>query len=248
MNTQIRGSGVAAASKPQGLRNPGRPLEGILSVQVITTTALRLVERAGLKHLTMSTLAEELGVTKSSLYNHVTSKDHILQLMHHQLIVEVNAYRFDARSWRDAMQARAWAYCTILVRHPAMIPVMGLRPASPTERAARKHRIWGPLLSAAAWPEHFSEAAVLVLDSFTFAAALDRITASTYSESCHSEPQRTASMTAKTSANTTYSEPDNVFQAGLDGLLSGLGILMDRSRTKSAAAPERTNGRNINNG
>lgn len=60
-------------------RRAGRPRKAVLNRERITEHALELVSDDGYESFTMQRLAKSLGVSPSALYNHVDSKNDLLQ-------------------------------------------------------------------------------------------------------------------------------------------------------------------------
>lgn len=93
-----------------------------LSRERIVATALELIDRDGLGAVTMRRIADELGVQAPSLYNHMRSKDALLDAVAESVMQQVDASAFDGPDWRAALDAWAWSYYEALVAHPNLIP------------------------------------------------------------------------------------------------------------------------------
>jgi AcrR family transcriptional regulator len=80
-------------------------------------TALRMADRDGLETLSMRNLAQALKVEAMSLYNHVASKDDLLDGLVDLVAGEIE---LPARGgdWRAAMRGRAISAHAVLMRHP----------------------------------------------------------------------------------------------------------------------------------
>lgn len=93
-----------------------------LSRDLIVETALALIDEEGLEAVTTRRLAEELGVQAPSLYNHMRSKDALLDAVAETVMDQVDASAFDRLGWRAALTAWAWSYYDALAAHPNLIP------------------------------------------------------------------------------------------------------------------------------
>ncbi len=103
--------------------------------------ALGLVDREGLRALSMRRLGKEVGVEAMTLYYYVPNKDALLdglvELVFSRIAVE------PAGEWRAWVRAFAVSVRDQLLRHPELMPVVAIRPvATPgslrmVERAAR---------------------------------------------------------------------------------------------------------------
>jgi TetR/AcrR family tetracycline transcriptional repressor len=86
---------------------------------VVVTAALAVVETEGGDALTMRRVADEIGVSASSLYGYVANKEELVQLVLEQIMAEIPAPPPDA-DWQGML--RAWARDTLAVfrRHPGV--------------------------------------------------------------------------------------------------------------------------------
>jgi TetR/AcrR family transcriptional regulator, tetracycline repressor protein len=101
-----------------------------LSRELIVTTALALVDRDGLKALSMRRLGAELGVDPMAVYYHVPNKDALLDAIVEAVMSEIDLSIDNptrpaeerilcaARAYRDAMLAHANALPIVLSRGP----------------------------------------------------------------------------------------------------------------------------------
>jgi AcrR family transcriptional regulator len=103
-----------------GRRERGRrgPRPG-LSADAIVDAAVRVADAEGLEAVSMARVASELGFTTMSLYRHVASKDELLQLMWNasalgaeNLVLEGEGWRAKVLMWatiqRDMMDQHPW--------------------------------------------------------------------------------------------------------------------------------------------
>jgi len=88
-----------------------------LSPEKVLRAALRMADKDGIESLSMRKLAQSLKVEAMSLYNHVASKEDILNGL-----VELVASEIDVPAiggdWRAAMRQRAISAHAVLMRHP----------------------------------------------------------------------------------------------------------------------------------
>ncbi|MER5636622.1 TetR/AcrR family transcriptional regulator C-terminal domain-containing protein [Kitasatospora sp. NPDC002227] len=107
----------------------GRGERAGLSRQQILDAALGLVDRDGLKGLTMRSLGEELGVEAMTLYHYVPNKDALLDGLVEQVFTAATPAMDGAADWRAALHAYATALREGLLRHSAVLPLATSRPA-----------------------------------------------------------------------------------------------------------------------
>jgi AcrR family transcriptional regulator len=89
---------------------------------------VQLANSEGLEAVSMSRLAAELGSSPMSLYRYVAAKDELLALMVDAVMVAVAPREPPARSgseedWRTGLSRWAWAYHSVLRRHPWVVRV-----------------------------------------------------------------------------------------------------------------------------
>ncbi|MER7010851.1 TetR/AcrR family transcriptional regulator C-terminal domain-containing protein [Saccharopolyspora sp. NPDC000359] len=99
-----------------------------LTRQDVLGAALALVDREGLKVLSMRRLGAELGVEAMTLYHHVANKDALLDGLVEQLLAEV-APRGSSGSWQADLRNYAHDLREALLAHPNTIPLVASRPA-----------------------------------------------------------------------------------------------------------------------
>ncbi len=147
-----------------------RPSQPILSASIITDAALRSVDSSG--DFTMPGVAEKLKVRPSSLYNHVTGRAEIIELMRSRAMAEISVAADLAETWSETVARLARAYRTSYAKHPRLIPIL----TSHTVRTGVAFAMYNALAQAFS-DGGFSPAEVLAaittLDSFVLGSALD---------------------------------------------------------------------------
>ena len=88
-----------------------------LNRERVLRAAVALADQSGIESLTMRRLGQELGVEAMSLYNHVASKDDILDGIVNLVLgdIDVPAAGTD---WKTAMRQRAISAHEVLLAHP----------------------------------------------------------------------------------------------------------------------------------
>jgi AcrR family transcriptional regulator len=98
----------------------------------VVTAALQVVETEGGDALTMRRIADEIGVSASSLYGYVANKEELVQLVLEQIMTEIPVPD-PGTEWQDML--RAWARETLAVfrRHPGVAGLsLGRVPFGPS--------------------------------------------------------------------------------------------------------------------
>jgi AcrR family transcriptional regulator len=95
-----------------------------LSAERIVGAAVELADAAGLEAVTMSRVAERLGVTTMALYRHLRSKDELVALMVEaaSAIPPATDDRAPA-GWRSALEGWSWDLLAMVRRHPWALEV-----------------------------------------------------------------------------------------------------------------------------
>lgn len=167
----------------------------------------------------MPGLAERLKVRPSSLYNHVSGRGELIELMRAEAMSEIpiDAVLDKAQHWIDIVAGLAREYRRSYAKHPRLIPLL----TAHTVQAEVAFEMYNALATAFAQggfaPDEVLHA-ITTLDSFVLGSALDTAAPKVVWES----PQANAAMLAALEA--AGSQPDRAdvaFEFGLDTLLRG---------------------------
>jgi len=142
-----------------------RPKIPLLSRDMIAHGALMLMDLEGDGKFSMARLAALLGVTTPSLYNHVASKEAVIDLIRDVAFSPLAAITFAGSDWKDTLESWAFAYWNTLGAHPRSVP--HLITKSPTHLDA----VVG-YLETLGWPRDHAARAVETVRSFVNGAAL----------------------------------------------------------------------------
>jgi AcrR family transcriptional regulator len=118
-----------------------------LSRDAILEAAVALLDREGLAGLSMRKLGAALGVEAMSLYNHIPSKDALLDGIHERILLSLEQPPA-VRSWQSFVRHQALALHRALITHPHAIPLFATRPASTPAAVERLDRYLQVLLDA----------------------------------------------------------------------------------------------------
>ncbi len=99
----------------------GRPPTPLLSTDRIASAAMDLVRATG--EFTMPDLARKLKVSPSSLYNHVSGRGQIVELLRERAMSEVQLPDDQPdRPWAEAVADILRSYRRSYARYPRLIP------------------------------------------------------------------------------------------------------------------------------
>ena len=119
-----------------------------LSRERIVATALAMIDREGLEAVTTRRLADELGVQAPSLYNHIRSKEALLDAVAESVFEEVDASAFDHLGWSEALETWAWSYYEALSAHPNLVPHLVVAFGRLDAALARADQVYAGLCNA----------------------------------------------------------------------------------------------------
>ncbi len=197
-----------------------RPSKPILSRRGIAREALALVDEEGIEALSTRRLARRLGVEGPSLYNHVASRDDLLDEITALIDEEVDVAALDGSDWHTGLAALARSYRRAYARHPQMIATIVRRPVRTHIALDGYDRLFKLLLDNG-WDGATASAIVAAMDYLvlgsaieTFAAGFDR----SPDEYAADYPNLAAALR---SADGTPID-DHGFELGLEALLARL--------------------------
>jgi AcrR family transcriptional regulator len=145
-----------------------------LSRDQVLSTAIDRADKGGLEALTMRSLAEELGVAPMALYNHVASKDDLIDAMVDVVFGEIGVPS-GGGDWKSAMRRRAISVRDVLLRHRWAIGLMESR-RRPGPANLRHHDAVIGRLRAAGFSVEMAAHAYSLLDSYIYGFALTKMT------------------------------------------------------------------------
>lgn len=141
-----------------------------LTRQRVLDAALALVAREGLDALSMRRLAQELGVEAMSLYNHVASKDELLDGLVEAVVAQIEIPS-PGLPWKEALRRRAASARQVFLRYPWAPSLSDTRRNAGPARLADCEAVFGVLMGAG-FSERLSMSAQLALDSFVLGFTL----------------------------------------------------------------------------
>lgn len=151
-------------------RTVPQPARETLSRERVLHAAVDLADAGGLETLSMRKLGQAVGVEAMSLYNHVASKEDLLDGMVDLVFGEVELPTLED-GWRPAMRQRAVSMRLALSRHRWAIGLMESR-STPGPATLRHHDAVLGCLRRGGFSLTLTAHAVSVLDSYIYGFAL----------------------------------------------------------------------------
>ena len=196
----------------------GRPRTPLLSTDRIAEAALKSVMATG--GFTIPGIARALRVRPSSLYNHVSGRDEIVELLRERAMSQVQLPDDDpGRPWRDVVADILRSYRRSYARYPRLIPLMTAHAVNSTQ-AFTMYNALAVTLRRGGFDPADTLRAITLMDSFVLGSALD--------VAAPDEPWHTgAEVGPELAAALATGEPksqraDDAFEYGLAVLLGGL--------------------------
>jgi TetR/AcrR family tetracycline transcriptional repressor len=191
-------------------RMRGRPPS--LSESEIVAAALTLIQNVGLENLSMRALARELSVPPMTIYNYVSSKEALRDLVVNHILREIRVPNADEGTWEERLRRLEREARRVLSRHPGVSAQ--LRDGGIAEGARLAQGVLEIIRDGGFSPD----AAVLCFATiYTFMTGqidLDSMAAAINDHSPRSSLEGVARLTQFTR--------DELFEFGFDVLIAGL--------------------------
>ncbi len=170
--------------------------------------------------LSMRRLGTALGVEAMSLYNHIPSKEALLDGIHERILLSLEPPPA-ARSWQAFVRHQAHALHRALLAHPNAIPLFATRPAATPASIERLDHYLGVLLDAGFAATHALSivqlVAQLVVGHAMWATGVEIWLA----------PAETPPHVQQVERALEKWNPDKELELGIDALIHGFERLLD---------------------
>lgn len=198
-----------------------------LTRQRIVEAALRYIDDRGLEALSMHKLGAELGVKGMSLYNHVASKDDLLDGVVELLWSEVESAAPPRGDWREGFRLFAHALRDVVRRHPYAAPLITSQQVMPVPalRIVQSHIATA---TDGGTPEAQAYALLRTITSYALGSALAEVSWGMGGAGCAPmvsdllRPGVPDGLVGVAEVYCGQSDPDAQFELGLDLMLHGI--------------------------
>lgn len=190
-----------------------RPKTPLLSADRIADAAMALVDEG--RPFGVNAIARSLGVTPSSLYNHVTGRDEIVELMRGRL---VGRYSMEpaGQSWDEFIAEVLRLLRRMYGEHPFLIPLIVDQMITDHGTLLWYDRI-AAALSDGGFPDHELLSALTLIDAFAIGFGLD-LAGPEHPWGVAEE----APVLGRATSTAPPSRRDDAFEWGLELLIDGL--------------------------
>ena len=96
---------------------------GTLNRERVVGEALAMLDRHGVEHFSLRALADQLGVTPMAVYNHVHSKEDLLQAIAETVVGNIE-YRLVRGGWQHAIASCFRTLRAACLAHPGAVPLI----------------------------------------------------------------------------------------------------------------------------
>lgn len=200
-----------------------RPRTPLLSTDRIADAAMELVDEGA--PFGVNAIARRLGVTPSSLYNHVAGRDEIVELMRGRLGERYTPSSLDG-AWDEVVERMLRAQRRMYAEHPFLIPLIVGKTITDPAVISGYDRL-ATALAEGGFPEPDVLEVVAIIDAFSIGFGLDL--ASPDDVWRPETPTETLGRLVEAGPR-GIRRSDRAFESGLELLLDGLRLRLARHR------------------
>lgn len=196
----------------------GRPPVPLLSTDRIASAAMDLVNTTG--GFTIPELAHRLKVSPSSLYNHVSGREQIVELLREQAMSEVVLPADDpGRPWTETVAEIMRSYRRSYARYPRLIPLLTTHAVN-SSQAFTMYNALARTLHRAGFSDADTLRVITLMDCFVLGSALDLAApVEPWESGAEVGPELAAALA---SGGPKPARADDAFEFGLAVVLRGL--------------------------
>lgn len=199
----------------------GRPPVPLLSTELIASAAMDLVNTTG--GFTIPELARRLKVSPSSLYNHVSGREQIVELLRELAMSEVVLPPDDPdRPWTETVSEIMRSYRRSYARYPRLIPLLTTHAVN-SSQAFTMYNALARTLKRAGFGDGNILRVITMMDCFVLGSALDLAApVEPWESGTEVGPELAAALAT---GGPKPARADDAFEFGLAVLLRGLADL-----------------------
>lgn len=196
----------------------GRPPVALLSTDRIASAAMDLVNTTG--GFTIPELARRLKVSPSSLYNHVSGREQIVELLREQAMSAVILPADDTdRPWTETVAEIMRSYRRSYARYPRLIPLLTSHAVN-SSHALQMYNALATTLNRAGFNDDDTLRVITLMDCFVLGSALDLAApVAPWESGADVGPALAAALDT---GGPKPGRADDAFEFGLDVVLRGL--------------------------
>ena len=143
-----------------------------LTARTIALAALELAEAEGAESLTMRTIAARLQRRPSSLYNHITGREDLIEQMRAIIVEDIDVSAFASDAWDVALGLWAKSYLAAFAMHARSIRLLATTPIT-DPATLRMYDLVVSALVRGGWPQAQAIAVMRTVEAHVLGSALD---------------------------------------------------------------------------
>ncbi|PCC48764.1 TetR/AcrR family transcriptional regulator C-terminal domain-containing protein [Brevibacterium aurantiacum] len=204
-----------------------------LNREQLVDAALALVDDDGSEALSMRTLAARVDRQVSSLYNHVSGRTELIELMRARIVADIDVAAFasvgtSARAipWERALEFWARSYLRAFAAHPNLIRLL----ATTEIRDLSTYEMYDAVIAGlrrGGWPESRTVAIMRTVEAHVLGSALDIIAPSDLIAQDSADVRFSEIRTALDPRFVETSSATAAFELGLNALIDGLRLQLE---------------------
>lgn len=200
-----------------------------LNRQRLVQAALDLVDEEGAEALSMRTLAARVDRQVSSLYNHVSGRGELIELLRARIVEDIDVSPFlpgSDQHWDAALQSWARSYLRSFAAHPNLIRLL----ATTSIRDISTYRMYDVVVAGlvrGGWAEDEVVALMRMVEAFVLGAALDIVAPADLLDQESVDPTFGSIRAALDPRHADRFGAEAAFDLGLSSLIDGLRLRLD---------------------
>ncbi|MDF2575483.1 MAG: Transcriptional regulator, TetR family [Agromyces sp.] len=187
----------------------------------LVVAALDLVDEEGGDALSMRAVAGRVDRQVSSLYNHVSGRGELIELMRARIVADIDVSAFGRKPWDAALESWAKSYLTAFAAHPNLIRLLATTPIHDVSTFVMYDTVVSSLVSSG-WPVRDAVAVMRTVEAHVLGSALDIVAPSDMLAQSAVPPELASIREALDPEHAESFGAAPAFRLGLEALLVGL--------------------------
>ncbi|MFD4422508.1 TetR/AcrR family transcriptional regulator [Agromyces sp. NPDC058484] len=216
----MRGKRQDVTVSPNGRERP-------IDRERLVVAALDLADEEGGEALSMRAVAKRVDRQVSSLYNHVSGRGELIELVRARIVASIDIGAFDHEPWDVALEAWAKSYLRAFAAHPKLIRLLATTPIRDVSTFAMYDAVVTSLVSSG-WPIQDAVAVMRTVEAHVLGSALDIVAPGDMLAQSAVPAELATIRAALDPAHAESYGAGPAFRLGLEALLSGLRARRER--------------------
>jgi AcrR family transcriptional regulator len=201
-----------------------------LTARTIALAALDLAEQEGAENLTMRSIAARLHRRPSSLYNHITGREELIEHMRAIVVEDIEVGSFETQPWDVALGEWAKSYLRSFAMRPSCIRLLATTPITDPATLAMYDVVVRALVEGG-WPEEQAIAVMRTVEAHVLGSALDVIAPENLLSPDAVSPDLASLRRSLDPAHFSSWSAQAAFDLGIHALIDGLRTRLPETET-----------------